>query len=47
MVPEKVRKILDAYNLEVLEFEEGSTPTAKKAAEMIGVGAVRDVTADR
>ena len=37
MVPEKVRKILDAYNLEVLEFEEGSTPTAKTAAEMIGV----------
>lgn len=37
MVPVKVRKILDAYDLEILEFEEGSTPTAKTAAAMIGV----------
>ncbi len=37
MIPDKVRKILDAHGLSALEFEEGSTPTAATAAEKIGV----------
>ena len=37
MVPEKVKNILNAYNLQALEFEEGSTPTAETAAAKIGV----------
>lgn len=37
MIPEKVRKVLQAHGLQALEFEEGSTPTATTAAEMIGV----------
>jgi prolyl-tRNA editing enzyme YbaK/EbsC (Cys-tRNA(Pro) deacylase) len=37
MIPEKVLTILNAHGLHVLEFEEGSTPTAEKAAEQIGV----------
>jgi prolyl-tRNA editing enzyme YbaK/EbsC (Cys-tRNA(Pro) deacylase) len=37
MIPDKVKKVLDAYGLEALEFEEGSTPTAESAAEKIGV----------
>ena len=37
MVPEKVRKVLDAHNLTALEFEPGSTPTSEDAARRIGV----------
>ncbi len=41
MIPEKVRKVLEQYSLEVLEFEEGSTPTAEMAAKRIGVSVAR------
>ncbi len=41
MIPDKVQKILDSYGLKALEFEEGSTPTAKTAAEKIGVSVGR------
>ena len=37
MIPEKVKKVLDANGLEALEFESGSTPTAELAAARIGV----------
>jgi len=37
MVPVNVRQVLDSHGLKVLEFEEGSTPTAATAAEKIGV----------
>ena len=37
MITEKVQKVLDAYGLVALEFEEGSTPTAESAAAKIGV----------
>ena len=37
MIPEKVRRVLEAYGLKALEFEEGSTPTAGTAAARIGV----------
>lgn len=37
MIPDKVRRILDGAGLSVLEFEEGSTPTAETAAAKIGV----------
>jgi len=37
MIPDKVKKILDAQGLVALEFEEGSTPTAETAAARIGV----------
>ena len=37
MIPENVRKILEANGLEALEFEPGSTPTAETAARRIGV----------
>lgn len=37
MIPEKVRRILEANGLAALEFEEGSTPTAETAAARIGV----------
>ncbi|RKX74151.1 MAG: YbaK/EbsC family protein [Spirochaetes bacterium] len=37
MIPEKVKSVLENYGLMALEFEEGSTPTAEKAAEKIGV----------
>ncbi|MFP4563662.1 MAG: YbaK/EbsC family protein [Spirochaetia bacterium] len=37
MIPRKVRDIIDAHGLDVLEFEPGSTPTAVTAAEKIGV----------
>jgi prolyl-tRNA editing enzyme YbaK/EbsC (Cys-tRNA(Pro) deacylase) len=37
MIPEKVRKVLEANGLEALEFEPGSTPTAQLAAARIGV----------
>ena len=37
MIPDRVRRILDANGLSALEFEEGSTPTAETAAARIGV----------
>jgi prolyl-tRNA editing enzyme YbaK/EbsC (Cys-tRNA(Pro) deacylase) len=37
MIPEKVRKVLEANDLVPLEFEPGSTPTAELAAARIGV----------
>jgi prolyl-tRNA editing enzyme YbaK/EbsC (Cys-tRNA(Pro) deacylase) len=37
MIPEKVRKVLEANGLRALEFEPGSTPTAELAAARIGV----------
>ena len=37
MIPEKVRMVLEAHNLEAVEFEEGSTSTARDAAEKLGV----------
>lgn len=37
MIPEKVRKVLEANGLCALEFEPGSTPTAELAAARIGV----------
>jgi len=36
-IPSKVQNFLDSHNLSALEFEPGSTPTAEKAAERIGV----------
>jgi len=37
MIPEKVKRILDAYNLHAVEFEESSTSTASQAAHKFGV----------
>jgi prolyl-tRNA editing enzyme YbaK/EbsC (Cys-tRNA(Pro) deacylase) len=37
MIPDKVRKVLEANGLHALEFEPGSTPTAELAAARIGV----------
>ncbi len=37
MIPQRVREILKAHDLEALEFEPGSTPTSESAAEKIGV----------
>ena len=37
MIPQKVQKILEQYNLKAIEFEPGSTPTAVLAAEKLGV----------
>ena len=37
MIPDKVKKLLDANGLVALEFEPGSTPTAELAAARIGV----------
>jgi prolyl-tRNA editing enzyme YbaK/EbsC (Cys-tRNA(Pro) deacylase) len=37
MIPEKVRIVLEAHTLEAIEFEEGSTSTARAAAEKMGV----------
>jgi prolyl-tRNA editing enzyme YbaK/EbsC (Cys-tRNA(Pro) deacylase) len=37
MIPNKVQKVLDAYGLKAIEFEEGSTPTAVTAADKLGV----------
>lgn len=37
MIPEKVRRVLDAHGLRALEFEAGSTPTVEAAAARIGV----------
>jgi prolyl-tRNA editing enzyme YbaK/EbsC (Cys-tRNA(Pro) deacylase) len=36
-IPPKVQAFLDSHDLSVLEFEPGSTPTAEKAAQRIGV----------
>lgn len=36
-IPPKVRAFLDSHDLSALEFEPGSTPTAAKAAQRIGV----------
>ena len=41
MIPEKVRQVLEHHGLEALEFEPGSTPTAEKAAQRIGVETAR------
>ena len=38
MIPEKVQTILERHNLQAIEFEPGSTPTAVLAAEKLGVG---------
>jgi prolyl-tRNA editing enzyme YbaK/EbsC (Cys-tRNA(Pro) deacylase) len=38
MIPEKVQKILREHDLQAIEFEPGSTPTAVLAAEKLGVG---------
>jgi len=37
MIPDKVRAVLEVHNLEAVEFEEGSTSTARDAAEKLGV----------
>jgi len=37
MIPDKVRRALEAAGLKALEFEPGSTPTAPLAAARIGV----------
>ena len=37
MLPDKVRRVLDAHNLKAIEFEEGSTPTSVLAAGKLGV----------
>jgi len=37
MIPEKVRRVLEAHQLQALEFEPGSTPTSADAAHRIGV----------
>ena len=37
MIPDKVRRVLEAHGLAALEFEPGSTPTAELAAARIGV----------
>jgi prolyl-tRNA editing enzyme YbaK/EbsC (Cys-tRNA(Pro) deacylase) len=36
-IPSKVQTFLEHHDLSALEFEPGSTPTAEKAAERIGV----------
>ena len=41
MISAKVRRVLEAYGLEALEFEPGSTPTAELAARRIGVETAR------
>lgn len=38
-IPVKVRAFLDQHELKALEFEPGTTPTVKAAAEKIGVPA--------
>lgn len=37
MIPERVKAILAAHDLDALEFEPGSTPTSELAAAKIGV----------
>jgi prolyl-tRNA editing enzyme YbaK/EbsC (Cys-tRNA(Pro) deacylase) len=41
MIPEKVRRVLETHGLSALEFEPGSTPTAERAAQRIGVETAR------
>jgi prolyl-tRNA editing enzyme YbaK/EbsC (Cys-tRNA(Pro) deacylase) len=41
MISAKVLRVLEAYGLEALEFEPGSTPTAELAARRIGVETAR------
>jgi prolyl-tRNA editing enzyme YbaK/EbsC (Cys-tRNA(Pro) deacylase) len=41
MIPTKVKAVLEAHGLSVLEFEPGSTPTAELAAARIGVEVAR------
>ena len=36
-IPSKVQAFLNSHDLSALEFEPGSTPTAEKAAQRIGV----------
>jgi prolyl-tRNA editing enzyme YbaK/EbsC (Cys-tRNA(Pro) deacylase) len=36
-IPSKVQTFLECHDLSALEFEPGSTPTAEKAAQRIGV----------
>jgi prolyl-tRNA editing enzyme YbaK/EbsC (Cys-tRNA(Pro) deacylase) len=37
MIPDRVREVLESNDLQAIEFEEGSTPTAVLAAEKLGV----------
>ena len=37
MLPDKVRRVLEAHGLRAIEFEEGSTPTSVLAAQKLGV----------
>jgi prolyl-tRNA editing enzyme YbaK/EbsC (Cys-tRNA(Pro) deacylase) len=37
MIPEKVQAVLQRHDLQAIEFEPGSTPTAVMAAEKLGV----------
>lgn len=37
MIPEKVKRVLEKYELQAVEFEEGSTPTAHTAAKKLCV----------
>jgi prolyl-tRNA editing enzyme YbaK/EbsC (Cys-tRNA(Pro) deacylase) len=37
MIPEKVRRVLDAHALSAIEFAEGSTATSVLAAQQLGV----------
>jgi prolyl-tRNA editing enzyme YbaK/EbsC (Cys-tRNA(Pro) deacylase) len=37
MIPDRVREVLESNNLQAIEFEKGSTPTAVLAAEKLGV----------
>ena len=37
MIPERVQEILKRHDLQAIEFEPGSTPTAVLAAEKLGV----------
>ena len=37
MIPDRVREVLASNDLQAIEFEQGSTPTAVLAAEKLGV----------
>jgi prolyl-tRNA editing enzyme YbaK/EbsC (Cys-tRNA(Pro) deacylase) len=37
MIPDGVQEVLDSHHLTVIEFAEGSTSTARSAAEKLGV----------
>ena len=41
MIPEKVRRVLEAHGLQAREFEPGSTPTVAMAAQCLGVAPAR------